>query len=288
MSGEFPLDPAESAESAETPAPAHVPLTDDAPDALAPRGLHRRSGPAPVPVPVPVPPRSGTRPRGGPGARVERSRRARMLPLGVALSAGLLLFAATSYAVLGAGADVVDRPVLSAVVRHRQAVLDGPVTFLTHASEIPLLVLAVLLALWLSWRDRSWQPPLLIGGASALAVTAATVAKEITDRTRPPARLWEISENGYCFPSRHAVTATAVLLVLAYVLAARAASRVARIALWSGAAVLSLLAGGSRVYLGVHWPTDVIGGLTLGTVVTLLVILVHKLWEAPRPGHPSR
>ncbi|WP_369209168.1 phosphatase PAP2 family protein [Streptomyces sp. PU-14G] len=250
---------------------------DDAAEALDPRGLLRQLAPVSVPVPA--------------GSEVRRAaggpRRARPLPLVVGLLVSLALFAGVTYLALGVGAGFVDRPVLGEVVRHRLAALDGPITFATHASKVPLLVASVLVALWLSWRQGSWRPVVLIGTTGALAVAAATVVKEVTDRTRPPAELWAVQEDGFCYPSRHTVIATAVLLILAYVLTARIASRPARIALWAGAAVLSLLAGLSRLYLGVHWPTDVVAGLVLGTAVPLVVVTVYAL-RATRPHsrHP--
>ncbi|MBO8189493.1 phosphatase PAP2 family protein [Streptomyces spirodelae] len=294
MSGQSPLEPAEAVvgqtaeavvgqtpealvgQTAEAPEAARTEAAGGAPAAaepVDPRRLLKRL----APVPVPVPPGSETRPRRAPDGPLERSARTGALPWGAALLASLLLFAVISFAVCVTGAGFVDRPVLNAAVQHRQAALDGPLTYVSHASNGPLLVCAVLLALWLSWRDASWRPLLLVGGVGALSIVAATVAKELSDRARPPARLWEISESGFCYPSRHTVVATAVLLGLAYVLAARIASRAARAALWTGAVVLSLLAGASRVYLGVHWPTDVLAGLTLGAAVMLVVVVVHVL-----------
>ncbi len=82
--------------------------------------------------------------------------------------------------------------------------------------------------------------------------------------------------------------ATAVLLTLAWVLAERLAGRAARVALWTGAAVLSLLAGICRVALGVHWPTDVLAGLALGTAVPLLVVGAYALCETGRFPPPAR
>ncbi|UNS98109.1 phosphatase PAP2 family protein [Streptomyces tubbatahanensis] len=244
----------------------------DASEALDPRGLLRQLAPVAVPVPA--------------GSEVRRAgkgpRRARPLPLVAGLLAGLVLFAGVTYLALGVGAGFVDRPVLGEVVRHRLAALDGPVTVATHASKVPLLAASVLVALWLSWRQGSWAPVALVGATGALAVAAATVVKEVTDRSRPPAKLWAVQEDGFCYPSRHTVIATAVLLILAYVLTARIASRPARVALWAGAGALSVLAGLSRLYLGVHWPTDVVAGLVLGASVPLVVVTVYAL----RAGHP--
>jgi undecaprenyl-diphosphatase len=200
----------------------------------------------------------------------------------VALLLSLLLFAGTSYLVLSSGAGFLDRPVLREAVEHRQAVLHEPMTYVTHAADFPLIIAALLLSLLLAWRDASWMPPVLVGSTAVLALAAATVAKELTDRARPPAKLWEIQESGVGYPSRHTLIATAVLFALAYVLAARSASRLARITLCAGAAVLSLLIGATRVYLGVHWPTDVVAGLALGAATSLLVITGYALWDTRR------
>lgn len=63
--------------------------------------------------------------------------------------------------------------------------------------------------------------------------------------------------------------APVVYLTLAAIIAAGDRRRPAKVALLTSAAVLVVAVGVSRVYLGVHWPTDVLAGWTLGTTIAL-------------------
>ncbi|MES2095725.1 MAG: phosphatase PAP2 family protein [Pseudomonadota bacterium] len=78
------------------------------------------------------------------------------------------------------------------------------------------------------------------------------------------------------FPSGHAMISAAVYLTLALMLAEAEPGRGAKIALVGFFSVLVVLIGCSRVYLGVHWPSDVLAGWCFGTVWALLV------WAADR------
>lgn len=200
-----------------------------------------------------------------------------VIPVGITLLVCLGLFALFTALVLSHGTGFIDKPVLSGAVEHRHALLDAPMTLITHASKVPLLILSVGAAAVLTRRERTWRPLLVIGGTGALSVLVATVAKEVTDRARPPSAFWAIPENGFCFPSRHTVIATAVLLILVYVAAEHVTSRAGRVCLWTAALALSALVGASRVYLGVHWATDALAGLALGAAAALTVMTADTL-----------
>jgi membrane-associated phospholipid phosphatase len=160
----------------------------------------------------------------------------------------------------------------------------------TASAEIPLVVLAVVVAAVLAWRARSWRPVVLVGAAGVLSVAAATVVKNIADRTRPPHMYWLTQETDFSFPSRHTTMTAARLPVIALLLCELIRSRAARAAAWGAAVVLVVLVGSSRVYLGVHWASDVLGGMALGGAVALLLVVGDRMVAAVRgvSGAPER
>jgi len=87
----------------------------------------------------------------------------------------------------------------------------------------------------------------------------------------------------YSFPSGHAMGSVCFYGVLAAILAARASGRRAKWCIWMGAVLLIGLIGYSRIYLGVHYPSDVIAGYCAGAVwVGAVASLDHILKDGPK------
>ena len=90
--------------------------------------------------------------------------------------------------------------------------------------------------------------------------------KVIVERARPDGAEALATAGGYAFPSGHSATAVALYGALALIVARHGDARARRAAI-AAAVALSVLVGVTRVYLGVHYPTDVLAGWLLGGAV---------------------
>jgi undecaprenyl-diphosphatase len=83
---------------------------------------------------------------------------------------------------------------------------------------------------------------------------------------------WWGAAGGPAFPSGHTTAATIAAGTLAWALSERVRSRRGRIVVWSSAFLVAGLVGWSRMWLGVHWPSDVVSGWLLGASWLALVV----------------
>lgn len=150
----------------------------------------------------------------------------------------------------------------------------------TTVGTLPVVVGAALTGvLILVRRTRSWVPPLVLIAAVALSALTIALVKVGVGRLRPgPADRIGPAALDFAFPSGHTgngTTAVCLVTTLVCLTLPRSASRSAALA---GAVLLSVGIGVSRVYLGYHWPSDVVGGwLLAGTFTCAAVYLVLVL-----------
>lgn len=140
------------------------------------------------------------------------------------------------------------------------------ITFLGGATV--LLPATGLGACWLLVRREAMSAALLIG-LTLSGRLLVSLQKDWAARIRPDPAGHLVPVESLSFPSGHAANAAMVWLALALLIARTPRSR--SIAVWVGASA-TLLVGASRVILGVHWPTDVIGGWAFGLFWTLLLL----------------
>jgi undecaprenyl-diphosphatase len=138
-----------------------------------------------------------------------------------------------------------------------------------------VLILEMLIAFaffaWLRWRRAAaWLAVTMIG---SLALDAAL--KYAYHRLRPVA-FFGVAPHSYSFPSGHALCSFCFYGVLAGLLSARTKALSWRIGIWTVAAILVIAIGLSRIYLGVHYPSDVLGGYLAAAVwVGTVIVLDH-------------
>lgn len=193
----------------------------------------------------------------------------------VAIGAGALFVLLTLLVIAHPGPFFFDRPILVAV----QSVNVGPFGwFNTFVSAFSGFVgigvgAAVILATFLFRR-----PATPFVAFSAIYAVVYNVVNIIVLRPRPSGVAHTTSHlGGYSFPSGH-VGFFVWLSVLAMVLLAR--NRLPRplyIAAWALAVVLVTAAALSRIYVGAHWPSDVVGGLLVGIAWTCLSLSLGRL-----------
>jgi len=137
-----------------------------------------------------------------------------------------------------------------------------------------ILLLIAALLFWVKHRHRD---SLLLIGAGLLS-SAGRVLKILVDRPRPSSDLVSVIEINHSssFPSNHAVFAVAFFGTLFYFSSIYIRCPIIRRLAQVGAVALILLTGISRVYLGAHWPSDVLGGYILGCLILAVLVLLLR------------
>ncbi|WP_157695471.1 phosphatase PAP2 family protein [Nakamurella panacisegetis] len=205
----------------------------------------------------------------------------------IAAAIALLADAATE----GDGLTAIDRPTWSWFVGHRGGPLTALFKVITQTgSTLAMGSLAGVVVVVLLWRRRRADAVFLavVAIGAGLFVSAA---KPLIGRARPPMAERLVVEANQSFPSGHALASIAIIGALAVLLRPILRATRLRVAAAVVGAVFVAAIGVSRLYLGVHWPTDVLGGWLCGAGWLLLCTTARQLrarrWPPPAAGVPS-
>jgi len=213
--------------------------------------------------------------------------------VGLWLTLDVLLFAGAAWGFGGLLEEVLDREGLVrwdiAVERwlraHASPAGDRIFRAITVlGSPVPWIVVAAV-ALWLLWRRKGFLLVTLLAGAGGGKLLE--LALKATIQRRRPSEAAELLSGGtFSFPSGHAMHATVCYALVAFVLATALRWPVRVRARWySAVGFVALAVAFSRLYLGMHFPSDVIGGLVAGVA---WVVLCMAAIRVARSGERER
>ena len=225
------------------------------------------------------------------------------VPTGFALTVAVLTFGACAWSFGSLTNSVLnhinsarfDPRVLAFVIGHRTPWLTGVARMLTWLGSGFVLwpvVIGAGLALW--WWRREWLPAVLPALSLAGAWAWSQLTKTLVARPRPPAGDWLGTFHGWSYPSQHAAQALGAWGMLGLMVMVGRSFR-ARTLIMTGALLIALVVGLTRMYLAAHWMTDVLGGWALAGVWGSLLIMPYLAAQqaaatgsSPPSGRPPR
>lgn len=149
------------------------------------------------------------------------------------------------------------------------------------ANTLTILIIVIILLLTLKKEDA-----ILIGTSTISSVVINTIIKHIIRRPRP-SNLRLIHQGGYSFPSGHAMISICVYGMLIYLVFKNIKRKDIKIFLISLLTLLILSIGLSRIYVGVHYPSDVLAGYLLATIILIILISFYNKFRGNLNGKTS-
>ena len=158
----------------------------------------------------------------------------------------------------------------------RNSSLNILVKAITHLSDPAAIIILCAVLLLLPSR-KSVALPVSFGALAGLLIYKPM--KHIVLRSRPDAVFHLVEQGGYSFPSGHSVTSVIVYGLLFYFIRKYCKNKILRQILSALCFFLMIFIGLSRIYVGVHWPSDVLAGWCVGGAVLLCMILLIERRE---------
>ena len=197
----------------------------------------------------------------------------------ILLLVGTLLLVWLGMLLLGTGN--LDRAVLNEIYGgHRPALADAARAITMFGDGRVVTLFTAIGALFLI-RERQFWPAVVIVVGPMIGKALTELQKYEINRMRPAEDPHLVVVHNLSFPSGHSANAMMTYVALALFLFGRTERRSTWVA---GAVALALLVGLSRVVLGVHWPSDVIGGWSYGLVWALLLYAISR---RSKPGRTA-
>jgi undecaprenyl-diphosphatase len=158
------------------------------------------------------------------------------------------------------GPTAFDLSVFESVSHLRSQALTDAAVFITQLGRTPVALLFSFVA-WCRSRTMAKH----MATATLVGEAILQIVKLVIARPRPEGILALVSASGYSFPSGHSLVAAATYTTAAILICRELQRPLQRILVVAAASLIIVLVAASRVYLGVHYASDAIGGIFLGT-----------------------
>lgn len=192
----------------------------------------------------------------------------------VIIGGALLCFAYVAYQISAAETLPFDTVIREWVYARRSPALNRVVVAITYLGNWQTVSLIGIFLLMVKSTRRNMGIPFVIISLSSTGVYK--IVKEIFQRPRPELAVRIIEQGGYSFPSGHSMNGIVCFGILIYLIRRYCQNRKLANALTVLLGLLIAAIGCSRIYVGVHFPTDIIGGWSLGAAYLCIAIIVFE------------
>lgn len=162
-------------------------------------------------------------------------------------------------------------------ISHRTPLLDGYFRSVTTLGRTPWSMIPMAVVVFVTVIRERYGLAVLMAASAVFGTVMSPIIKGAVGRPRPDAAVWLVDVDGASFPSGHALSSVTAWVAAAVVVILMVDDRRIRLVIGLIGGLVAVLIGVSRIYLGVHWPTDVIGGWAIAATWLTILLLIRQL-----------